>query len=243
MEKFDTFNSLASLSLLFFWAGFFFLFFRLSPRFLHLLRLPRRYELFLLKWLPFVELLVWLGVAIFAASWFATSSLLLFVVFGLVAVIIVLYVSWYYLRDLIAGVMIRREGFVKTGENVVIGDARGKVVAMGLQGMQLETGREEVIYIPYQQVSTLSIRKTSIQRHRQAHTFSIEYPGEISVIRARKKTLKAILLAPNVVSGEAVDIIIGEQSTLGRRIEISAVLYDLERASETENYIRGELLR
>lgn len=243
MEKIDTFFSLASLSLLLFWAGFVFLFFRLAPRFLHLLRFSRRYRSYILKWLPFLELLVWLGIAISSASWFASSSIVLFVIFGLLAVIIVLWISWYYLRDLIAGIMIRREGFIKTGENVAIGEAKGKVVSIGLQGLQLETGREEVIFIPYQQVSSQTIRKTSIQGHRQAHIFSIELSGDISAIMARKKILRAILLAPNVVSGEAVDINVRAQDTSGRHIEISVLLYDLERASETEQFIRGELLK
>lgn len=243
MEKIDTFFSLASLSLLLFWAGFVFLFFRLAPRFLYLLRFSRRYNSFILRWIPFIELLVWLGIAISAASWFATSSIVLFVIFSLLAIIIVLWIAWYYLRDLIAGIMIRREGFIKTGENVAIGEARGKIVAMGLQGLQLETGKEEVIFIPYPQISSQSIRKTNIQRHRQAHMFSIKLSGDISAIMARKKILRAILLAPNVVIGEAVDVNVGAQDTSGRHIEIKVVLYDPERSSETEQFIRGELLK
>jgi hypothetical protein len=60
---------------------------------------------------------------------------------------------------------------------------------------------------------------------------------------ARKKILRTILLAPNVVSGEGIEVNVGTQEISGRRAEISIILYDLGRASETEQFIRGELMK
>jgi small-conductance mechanosensitive channel len=243
MERINTLYSLASLSVLLFWAGLILLFFRIVSRFLPLLHLTRKTEIFIRRWLPFTELMAWLALAVAAANWYSSESMILTGLFILAGLVIIAWIAWYYLRDLIAGVTIHKEAFMRVGEIVSIGDAKGKVKRMGAQGLELETGREEVIFIPYHLIASHSVYKTRLDSDRRIHSFQITLPGEISVRAARNRVQRAAMLAPNVIAWENIDVRIGPKKESGRTIDVSLLLYDRERSDETEHFIKAELLK
>ena len=103
----------------------------------------------------------WIAYAFWIAGYlFRQSFLYRYVVTGMVFIIMGL-VTWFYLRDLFAGMMFRLHYDLDPGDAVKAGDIPGQVEAMHLTCLEILTGDGHTVRIPYTRLNREPISKMS----------------------------------------------------------------------------------
>lgn len=123
--------------------------FKLLPFVLKLIKPKKKIHHYLTWLIPIVELGFW----IFFLSWysflFATEGQLFgFLITGLLAFIVFL-LSWYYLRDVIAGIVIHAQRKLKVGDILQSTTVAGQIVRFSVTDIQLITKDDAIYYVPY----------------------------------------------------------------------------------------------
>ena len=121
--------------------------------------------------LPVVETVSWL----FFLSWYTfrfteIKSLYAFVVIGIL-LILIFWISRYFLKDLMAGMFFRTSGRFKEGEVIVHKKSKGVIKKFGIQSLEIESQEGQIIYIPYSKLmDSLTIKSESTEQSA-AYTF------------------------------------------------------------------------
>ncbi len=107
---------------------------------------PRKY---ILKFFPVVELIIWL---IFL-SWFTflfseADKIYVYVLLALLLMLL-FWISRYWLKDLIAGVVFRSSTRLKVGDLLHVERLKGAIRKFGNYSVELETQDSQIIFIPY----------------------------------------------------------------------------------------------
>ena len=147
--------------------------FRLLGYVLPLIFARKRGKTMLLRALPMVETPVW----ILYLSWYIfrfaeIRSVYAFVVTGILLVVL-FWLSRFFLRDLIAGIIFRATGRFRQGEVIVHGKFRGNIKTFTLLTLEVETADGQSLFIPYSElVGSATIRQESAE---QAAAFNFSF--------------------------------------------------------------------
>lgn len=94
------------------------------------------------------------------------------------------------LRDYIAGVALAAEGSIKRGDQVRIGELRGRVLELAARGISLETPDGDRALVPYSKAQeTAIVRLSGSDGGTSAHSFLLPRTANTPEIRRRITTL------------------------------------------------------
>lgn len=123
----------------------------------------------LLKVLPIIETFAWIILAVWAIFNYViegdskkeTGNVL----FLILLIVLILLISWFVLRDFIAGIILRLEGAFDVHDFVRSAGVEGEVKKLGFRSIKLETNQGELVTIPYRglmgEISSKSKREGS----------------------------------------------------------------------------------
>jgi len=107
------------------------------------------YRQLFLRWFPILEIVVWTGLGFGSLSQlFGDKSYYPFVA-GSLAILLITLVGWYFLRDFIAGFILRSENTLEPGKPFRVGETEGVIVKTGYRSLELVTSSGEQVKIPY----------------------------------------------------------------------------------------------
>lgn len=224
------------------WAIIILIVFRLIIRFLPALRASQKSVKGIRRWLGLVELFVWTVLFTVAADQFAESSPVLSLLLLSIAVIIIIAIGWFFLRDVISGTFVRTAGFITKGDFLDTGKHSGKVVQLRTQGLYLESGDNSMIYIPYSKIIGKAISRTRSSDNRIKRTFRFSIPWQKAEIHELvEEAERLIYLAPNISTADPPEIRIEEKTDDVVILKISLYLINPDRDVETKGFFLKEL--
>lgn len=241
MEDSLTIWSLTALSLYIIWALLIIAFFSLSRRFHPLLRVPRRLSDKIKRWLPLLELIAWISLLISAANHFLRIFPILAASLGIIILIVLLAIGWFFLRDVVAGIFLRWNGYIRRGDTLRINEISGKVRELGAKGITIELGSNESVFLSYSSIDTSSLYRSRRRDSRTMHTFQLSIPGVMNLFDLRQSVEHTIYLAPNTSLAEPPEIHIGEVHDGKTSVKISLYIIDPERLIDTFSFITRNL--
>jgi hypothetical protein len=100
---------------------------------------------------------------------------------------------WAPLRDTLAGGLLRAGNVLCLGDEVRIGDVRGKVERFGYRRLFLRTAEGEAI-VPYAMVSQATIVRAGSARGRETHTFRVRPIAGVARLELRRAIHESALL-------------------------------------------------
>lgn len=121
-------------------------------RLANLIQGQNKWVILLRRTLPLAELMVWLGFAFWAAGIVFTDYSLQRLVVGAMALVLIVAVGWYVLRDLINGILLKSENALSMGQTIKSEFASGKITGIGYRTLQLETDKGDKLRVPYSQL-------------------------------------------------------------------------------------------
>lgn len=197
-----------------------------------------RLKMAFVRIIPVLELVLW-GIWVFWAADRLFQNAFLYQLFtGSALVLILIIFGWYFLRDYIAGILLKSETTLEPGQEVHSGDVKGVIRKVGLRSLELVTTGGETIKLPYSVMSTRLFSKNQGKRKWSEQKLIMVVPALHNPEKIRMELKRRLLEMSWLPVPEKVDINIeaGEGTTY-RVVVLYYVLND-EMALKTEKVLR-----
>jgi small-conductance mechanosensitive channel len=126
----------------------------------------------------------------------STSNQFFSIASFVIIIILVLYFSWYALKDYVAGVVFKTSGDLFIGDNVRIDKYTGEIVKFAYRTLNLETIKGEIVYIPYSKITSNSIVKINLAEAIKSHTFKLIINKPESLVNTIENIKNSIINLP-----------------------------------------------
>jgi len=217
---------------------FLFLFFRMLSYVLPLVFRNRPYYKLLKKYIPFIEIFIWIIFLSKAYYKLSISNQVFSISSFLIIIIVVLYFSWFALKDYVAGVVFKTSGNVFIGDIVRIDKYTGEIVKLGYRTLSIETTKGEIVYIPYSKVITSSVVKINLAETIKSYSFKLEISKTNSLVDTIKNIKDSIINLPWSSVKKNPGVYLVEETN--DKIILDITVYAIEEGYfyNIENYIK-----
>ena len=156
----------------------------------------RGYRALLYRSLPVIEASLWLFYAVWAVGAIFKEGLYYNTALMMILAIAVSLVSWFAIRDWIAGIVLKIQDAYEDGQEISIRNIQGTIRRVGHLALEIELPEGEQIKIPYSQISGQIRGRSRPDTTSNHHRFEIEIKREIPLSEAQEQLRNAILNSP-----------------------------------------------
>lgn len=146
--------------------------------------------------LPVFEGIIWFSWVIWGVQGVFNNKLVYSLIILGLLVVIILSLSWFAIRDFIAGVILKLEGAFNIGERIKVKEMEGRVKELGYFGMKLENFQGEIISVPYSSVSGVTRVQSKSNDKVKNHSFQLDLPKKHAPAETIEKIRESILNTP-----------------------------------------------
>ncbi|MEM1136891.1 MAG: mechanosensitive ion channel family protein [Bacteroidota bacterium] len=144
--------------------------------------------------IPPIEGLTWFIFILVSINRLTAESIWSSLAVLLVGIVALIWISWFALKDMIAGIILKTEGAIAVNDRIQINNMTGQITKLGYRILELETDLGEVVNIPFSIVSAEMQIKSNPGERIKSHRFEIvlsdENPQQIT---ERLSTIKRII--------------------------------------------------
>ncbi len=150
-----------------------------------------------------------------------------------------MYLIWYALRDITAGIIFKTSGRFEINDTISLGNVKGKIIEMGQRNLIIENLLGQIISIPYTKVDGNMITKSSPSQSLLSHNFlfQLSIEEEKDVFKLIQNLHADILLLP--WSSQKKEPIIRIYDEIDGKVILAITIYCLEEINfkKTENFL------
>ncbi|TSA28061.1 MAG: hypothetical protein D4R67_04645 [Bacteroidetes bacterium] len=225
------------------WGMVFFLFIRLLRFVLPILLYKEKPKSYIIKVFPVAELLFW----IIFLSWFVflfseAYEIYVFVVLAILLMIL-FWISRFWVKDLIAGVIFRSSSRLKVGDQLQFGELKGTIKRFGSYSVELETQDNQTVFIPYGKLVDDVNIKSERTGQSKGHTFTLVCSGKEELDEVIRQIRTTVLSTPWVSVNRMPVITLTGQKEESYTFEITVFLIDKSFIGKLEQTVREQLIR
>lgn len=217
-----------------------FLVYRLAAFVLPRLFTEKRYKNLIKILLPGIETVSWFLFISWYIIRFSAAGQWYALVLVALLLILAFWLSRFYIRDLIAGMIFRLSGKFKEGDRMQSGEIEGRIIKMGNLTLELEGPDGNLIFTPYSVLSEAVKIKTESSEQITGHAFRITCDTKKPVNEKMDEIQAYILTLPWVSLKKQTQIKLINQDAEKYNFEISIYLIDKAFAQNAEKLIRAK---
>lgn len=169
---------------------------RFSSRLLNAIQAGKKVHKLLIRVFPILEFTIWLGFSIWVINEvlynYAYYNIILASIFGC----LILIAGWYFIRDFIAGIILKIEIPFEKNQLIRTPMAEGILKKLGYRSVELESQSGERVKIPYSQLTSKSIHLQNIDDSMQGHETTVKVSAAIPVQEVKEKISTETMLLP-----------------------------------------------
>ena len=105
----------------------------------------------------------------------------------------VVWVSWFAIRDFMAGVFLKAGKICRVGDHVRLDGIEGRVKQMGFRVLEVVSSTGDEIVVPYSRISRQSISRLPNVDGLARHCFRLVLPSTIPLLQAKQRVWGAAL--------------------------------------------------
>jgi hypothetical protein len=199
MEAFNSKIYPVAILLFLFVALFIVVFFRLVKYLIPFFRLHSSRAKFVKKYLPVSELTIWVLFLTWSTQYLFNRGYILAWIPLLIFIIIILYLAWFGLKDIIAGIIFKTAHSLQINDQINVAGISGKVTAIKQSTIEIEDQSGRIISIPFSKVNGNILLRQYPSQSLLSHTFRMSIPNpDLSegVFELKEKLRIAILTLP-----------------------------------------------
>lgn len=159
-----------------------------------------RYRKLFSRWFPLLEIGMWVVFLFWAVNELSYEVKMNFMSMVLIVVVMAV-LGWYFLRDFMAGFILRSENAFETGCRLKVGEREGIISHIGYRSIQLTTDEGELIKLPYSLMSGQLLMQPAdvgrLQRQPVVLEFSSSLPADEVKQRLYRRTLEMPWVLPS----------------------------------------------
>lgn len=155
------------------------------------------------------------------------------------ATVMVIGASWFAVRDLISGVLLKSGRVCKVGDRIRIADVDGVIQHMGLRLMAIESESGGVALVPYSKIASESVIRAPSRGSVLPHVFQVKVPPSITMSQARSALRMAISQCHWASLVREPELTVLSEKTY----EVTVFSIAVERSAEIEAAARASLAK
>ncbi len=195
----------------------------------------------MMKVFPVAELIFWL---IFL-SWFViifseADELYAFVVLA-VLLMVIFWISRFWIKDIIAGVVFRSSTRLKVEDQLHFGEIKGTIKKFNNYSLELETPDNKTVFIPYAKLVDAVNIKSDRTSQSIGYTFKLECPRPVELDIIISQIKSTILSSPWVSVNRMPVITLTAQSKESYTFEVTVFPIDQTFAGKIENLVKEQI--
>ncbi len=219
-----------------------FVIFRLFKYMMQFIRLPLQKVEFLNKYLPVAELITWIIFLLWSIQYLSSRGQLISLLPLLVFIIIILYLAWYTLKDITAGVIFKTGKTHHVDDHISVAGITGKITAMGMRNLQIEDYSGQIVTIPYSKIVGNIMLKSYPSQSLLSHNFrmKIAVDEENDIFKTIENMRTSILTLPWSSQKKEPKIIIETESEDFFMLSITIFSLDESYFKKTEKFLKQQ---
>ena len=153
--------------------------------------------------------------------------------------LILLWASWFAVKDLVSGVILRTENAYRTDQWIRIGEIEGRIQYVGYRALTVEKEDGLQVKIPYSTIASIPLATSDRIESSKAHTFRLDVTSRVPVAEVVQQIREASLIA--FWSSLTREPLIKRDSEQGENqtFEITVYTLDEAHASDVECAVRS----
>lgn len=191
-----------------------------------------------LKYLPVIELFLWLMFFIWWMQFFVVKNQFFAIGMSILLIITALWISWFLLRDYISGVILRISGNISLRQTIIFEDYKGMIIKLKNRTLELETEDSKHIIVPYSIILNKVITRAEQEEKVAGHSFNIITNKDKKLADKINEIRTSIIYLPwSSIKREPNIKPIGEQPD---SFNFTVTVYSLEKEYfyRIENYVK-----
>ena len=191
---------------------------------------------------PIVELAFWVWVfyAIIPAL-YEKHFLLGFSAFA-VALSVIIWYTWYRLRDYMAGIIFRSSKDIREQESISVSGSEGRIIKVGSYNLSLETENGEIVLLPYSSFAGKKIIKQHSSEQVKSFKFVLTVDSEKDPIKLVSEIKNTILTQPWSSLKKDPQIVMINSDDKEVKFEITVFTPDMVYAQRIKAYLESKYI-
>ncbi len=165
------------------------------------------------RYIPVIELICWSTFTIWLLNrLFSTSPYATYLNY-LVIILVVVFVSWFFLRDFIAGVQVKSRFNLVKGQKFLYGELKAEIKDLGLLVLKIKDKHGSDMMLPYAKIDQKNIKFNILDDGERESRFIIELDKNLDEQETTDK-LKELIINSAWSSHKSLPLVqvIGEQN-------------------------------
>lgn len=177
------------------------------------------------RYFSLFELFVWVLVGLWFLPYLMRKHIYAGYGLALILFSIFIWISWFGLKDLIAGFIFRSNSGLKKADHIEIGTIKGNILKMGYRNLVLDNASGNFISLPYSQIINQPITKLSSTEIRHSNTFELITSKIDNIQKLSSEITSRVIMHPrsSLVEKPIVELIKDEKETLIFKVRIFAI--------------------
>lgn len=173
-----------------------FLALRLMSRLIRILPARPRLHSFYLRLFPVFEFAIWIAFGLWAmGEIFGELSFYNIIIIVALGVIFTA-LGWFFLRDFIAGVVLKTETPFEINQIIKTTSVEGKIIKLGYRSVELETTDGQRVKVPYSQLASSVISLQTLDDRVQVFELTLKVDSNIPIQQAKESIKSSLFLLP-----------------------------------------------
>lgn len=156
--------------------------------------------------IPLVELIVWTLFFLWALPLLLGSYNHYNIVASLFIIMGIALFGWYFLRDFIAGVVLRIENGFVVGELIESSTESGKIKSIGYRSLEIVERDGEVVKIPYSKLANVPLIKLQDNSKWLSTRVELQFESSLDPFVIKRLLKERLLQMPWVLSQKGIEI-------------------------------------
>ncbi|HCX98667.1 MAG TPA: hypothetical protein DG754_00870 [Bacteroidales bacterium] len=185
---------------------------RLASQLAKTIPTSKKYRKVILRGFPLFELAIWAAFVLWVVNHALGNSEYLTLATTSVLLVFLLIISWFFLRDFIAGIILKTEFPFEINQRIAASKYDGAIKRLGYRSLELEMDNGDIVKIPYSQIASRSIHLQNMEDSLRGHETLVKASTKIPVQTAKDIITKEVLLTPWATTKQVPTIRVVEQT-------------------------------
>lgn len=218
-----------------------FFFLRVTLRIINSVKTKNKVYKLILRIFPLIEFTIWITFSLWVLNkLFSDTSFYLILMTSAIGSL-VLIIGWYFLRDFVAGIILKTEIAFEISQRVKTPQAEGILRKTGYRSIEIETDQGERVKIPYSKLTTNAIFLQNKNENSKGHEVKLQVSSSVPIQEFKDRIMNEILLLPWASINKEPKIRVLEQNDEYTVFSISYYSISSRHAALIEQHLKHSL--
>ncbi|MFW5663634.1 MAG: mechanosensitive ion channel domain-containing protein [bacterium] len=190
-----------------------------------------------LRIFPWLEVALWMAYLFWVIHYWFYNAASYHLLFASVAIVIIVLLGWYVLREIISGAVFRSDNRLEPGLQIKTDSIAGSISGLGIMSMEIISAEGEKITVPYSQITGQSMTQKATKGQGKIQVFTITIPQHYGAVNIERRLKHKLLECSWVIAEGDIKI---KMDLRDQQYEVEVSYYSIkdDMLNQTEEMLR-----